>query len=89
MSLSSSDSDLDSVNDVALLGLVAESSGLVGSGRSVQLHHGGQLSVLPGPHSEDEVHDFSLLLSPELLNVSVATRSRRCFTCSRGLCDFI
>ena len=53
--LSASSSDSDSVDDVTLLGLVAESSGLIGSGRSGASVDGGELSVFPGSKTEDEV----------------------------------
>ena len=46
-SLAASSSDSDSVDHVALLGLVAELSGLVGSAGSVDLVNDGELSVLP------------------------------------------
>ena len=46
-SLAATTSDSDSVDHVALLGLVAELSGLVSAGRSVDLVDHGELSVLP------------------------------------------
>lgn len=55
--LSSSSSDSDSVDNVALLCLVAEHSGLVESAGSVDLVDDGELSVLPGSHSEDETEN--------------------------------
>jgi len=53
--LSASSSDSDSVDDVTLLGLIAESSGLIGSGRSRASVDSGELSVFPGSKTEDEV----------------------------------
>lgn len=44
-------SDSDSVDDVALLGLVTQSSSLVGSGRSRCSVDDGELSVLPTPRA--------------------------------------
>ena len=46
-SLAATSSDSDSVDHVALLGLVAELSGLVGPAGSVDLVNDGELSVLP------------------------------------------
>ena len=46
-SLAATSSDSDSVNHVALLGLVAELSGLIGAAGSVALVNDGELSVLP------------------------------------------
>ena len=46
-SLSATSSDSDSVDDISLLGLVAELSGLVDSAGSVHFVDDGQLSVLP------------------------------------------
>jgi hypothetical protein len=53
--LSVSSSDSDSVDDVALLGLVTQSSSLVGSGRSGCSVDDGELSVLPTPRAERSV----------------------------------
>ena len=65
-SLAATTSDSDSVDHVALLGLVAELAGLISAGGSVALVDDGELSVLPGSHSEDESENIRLLLSPEL-----------------------
>ena len=46
-SLAATTSDSNSVDNVALLGLVSELSGLIGTGRSVDLVNDGELSVLP------------------------------------------
>ncbi len=50
-SLTATTSDSNSVDHVALLGLVAELSGLIGAARSVDLVDDGELSVLPRSHS--------------------------------------
>ena len=63
-SLAATSSNSDSVDHVSLLGLVAELSGLVDAGRSVNLVNDGELSVLPRSHSEDEAEHVALLLSP-------------------------
>ena len=64
LSLSSSCSYLDSVDDKSLLSLVAESSGLVRSRRSGYSYDGGHVSVFPCSESKDESHCFRLLLLP-------------------------
>ena len=46
-SLTATSSDSDSVDHVALLGLVTELSGLISAGRSVDLVDNGELSVFP------------------------------------------
>ena len=46
-SLSATSSDSDSVNHIALLGLIAELPGLIGAARSVNLVDDRELSVLP------------------------------------------
>ena len=55
-SLSASSSDSNSVDNIALLSLVAELSGLLGSGGSSASVHGRELSVFPGSHSEYKSH---------------------------------
>ncbi len=72
-SLSSSSSDADSVDDVALLGLVSKFAGLVRARGSVDSGDDWKLSVLPSPHSEDEVHEIRLFLSPKFLKVLVGS----------------
>ena len=72
-SLSATSSDSDSVDDVAVFGLETESSGLVGSRRLVGSVDDGQLSVLPGSDSEDEVHGIGLFLSPEFFEIFVGS----------------
>jgi hypothetical protein len=71
--LSATSSDSDSVDDVTLLSLVTESSSLIRSGWSGASVKHWQLSQLPCPESEHELHQSALLLSPQLLNVSVGT----------------
>lgn len=70
-SLSVSSSDSDSVDDKALLGLVAESSSLVGSRGSRSSVDTGLLSVLPASDSEQESEHVRLLLSVDFLKVLV------------------
>lgn len=53
-SLSATSSDSDSVDNVSLLGLVTELSGLIDSAGSVDFVNDGKLSIFPRSHSEDE-----------------------------------
>ena len=71
--LSTTSSDSNSVDDVALLGLVAESSGLIGSGRSGASVDGGELSVFPSSKTKNEVQNVRLLLLPKLFKIFVGT----------------
>ena len=71
--LSASSSDSDSVDDVTLLGLISESSGLIGSGRSGASVDGRELSVFPSSKTENKVQDVGLLLLPKLFKIFVGT----------------
>ena len=73
LSLSSSSSDLASVDDVSLLLLESEGSGLIESGWSSNLMDGGELSVFPASNSHDESDNIRLLLSPQFLQVLVGS----------------
>ena len=66
-SLSAASANSDAVDHVALLGLVAELVGLVGTGGLVHLLASLALSVLPSTDSEQESQDITLLLAPDLL----------------------
>ena len=72
-SLSATSSDSDSVDNVSLLGLVTELSGLIDSAWSVDLVDDGKLSVFPRSHSEDESEHIRLFLSPKLFEVLVGS----------------
>lgn len=72
-SLSVTSSDLDSVDNITLLGFVSESSGLLNSGRSRDSVDSRKLSVLPGSHSLDELHDSGLFLLPKFLDIFVSS----------------
>lgn len=72
-SLSASSSDPNSVDNEAILGLIAEFSGLVGSGGVINTGDDGELSVLPGPNSHKESHDVTLLLAPKFFQILVDT----------------
>jgi len=66
-------SDSNSVDKVALLGLVSESTSLVGSRRSGSSVNDSELSVLPAPDPHEEPHDIRLLLLVKLRDISVGT----------------
>lgn len=72
-SLSSSSSDSNSVDNITILGLVAESSGFVGPGGVVDSSNDGKLSVFPSSDSHDESHEIRLLLSPEFFEILVGS----------------
>lgn len=72
-SLSATSSDSDTEDHEALLGLVAQSSGLVWSRRSGSSVDDVLLSVLPTSDSQQESGDVRLLLSLQLFQVFVGT----------------
>ena len=65
--------DADAVDDIALLGLVAEAAGLVRTGRMGQADKLWELTVFPAAEAEKEAHDIALLLGPEFAEVGVST----------------
>lgn len=65
--------DPNTVNEVALLGLVSESPSLVGTRRSRSSVDDGELSVLPASDTGDELKHVGLLLGVELLEILVGT----------------
>lgn len=65
--------DPNTVNEVALLGLVSESPSLVGTRRSGSSVDDGELSVLPASDTGDELKHVGLLLGVELLEILVGT----------------
>jgi len=60
------------VDDVALLGLVAKAASLVGAGWARGTVDDIELAVLPAPHAEEESEDIRLLFLVELANVLVS-----------------
>lgn len=71
--LSATSSDSDSVDDVALLLFVSQSSSFIRSRRLSASMDGGELSEFIGSHSENEAHDIGLLSLPELFEIFVCT----------------
>lgn len=72
-SLSTTSSDSGSVNDVANLGLISQSSGFIWSGWSSDSVCDGELSVFPGSQTENQSHDIRLFFLPELFEILVGT----------------
>jgi hypothetical protein len=68
-----SSSDSNSVDEVALLGLVPQSPGLVRSGRTRSSVNDSELTVLPASDSRDELENVRLLLRVELRKVLVSS----------------
>jgi len=63
--------DTDAVDEVTLLGFVAETTGLVWAGRTGSTMDNVQLAVLPAPNAEEKSEDIRLLLLVELSNILV------------------
>ena len=73
VSLAATSADANTVDDVALLGLVAELACLVGTGGSGALVDHGKLTELPGADSQNESAEIGLLLLPKLFEVLVGS----------------
>jgi len=69
--LTATTADAHSVDDEALLGLVAETAGLVGAAGPADAQNHGVLPVLPAPEPGEEAHHVGLLLPPEFLDILV------------------
>lgn len=65
--------DADAVDDVTLLGLVAELAGLVGASGVSGAVDAGKLTKLPAADTLDKAHDIGLFALPELRNEAVGT----------------
>jgi len=63
----------DTVDDVTLLGLVTETTGLVGAGRPRSTVADVELSVLPASNTEQETEDVRLLALVKLRDVLVGS----------------
>jgi hypothetical protein len=72
-SLSATTTNADTVDNVSLLGLVAQSSSLVGAGGVAGTVDGGELSVFPASHSQQKSEGIRLFLLPKFLQVFVGT----------------
>lgn len=71
--LSATSGDAHAVDDVALLGLVAELSGSVDAGRLARSVDSRQVAELPASDAEQEAHDIRLLLLVQFRQILVGT----------------
>ena len=71
--LASSTAHLGAVDDVALLGLVSKTTGLVRAGWARRTVSGRQLTQLPGAYTQKETHHIRLLAVPKLAKVFVGS----------------
>lgn len=73
------------VHHDALLGLVSQPTGLVGTRRTRHAHDRRQLAVFPAAHAQQEPQHVALLLPPQLFHVlpgaSLPSASRRLASC--------
>lgn len=72
-SLTVTSADTDTVDDESLLGLVPETTSLVGAGRTRSTVNDVQLTVLPASNSEEETENVRLLLAVKLFKIFVGT----------------
>ena len=73
LTLASSTTDTGTDYNVSLLGLVAQTVGLVGTGGTVEGQNVRALTVFPGTNTSQETHGVTLLVTPNLFHVLVAT----------------
>ena len=78
--LASAATDTTTNDDESLLGLVAETMRLIGTGGAVDAGDFGALAIFPGADAKEEAEGVTLLVTPELFHVFVATHSDRKLT---------
>jgi hypothetical protein len=79
--------DTDAVDNIALLCLVAQATGLVGAGGSCCAVDDVELTVFPAAHAEEEAQDIRLLVLVELCAVSTQRKIKADWgLCLRGTC---
>jgi hypothetical protein len=71
--LTSTATDTATDDDISLFGLVAETMGLVSTSGTVHAGDVGALTVFPGTDAEEKAEGITLLVTPELFHVFVAT----------------
>ena len=71
--LATTTADADTVDDVSLLGLVSQTTGLIGARRAGSAVDDVQLAVLPAANTQQEAHDIRLLLLGQLLEILVGS----------------
>jgi len=74
--LASTTADGNTVDNKALLSLVAQPVGLLRTERAVHSVDLGELAVLPSADAQQKAHGVRLLLAPELLDVTVGSHFR-------------
>jgi len=77
LALASSTLHTDTVHNVSLLGLVAQSASLVWTSRTGRTMDGRKLTELPCSHTGQESADITLFLLPELLEILVSAHFGR------------
>lgn len=77
-SLTVTSADTDTVDDESLLGLVTETTSLIGTRRTRSTVNDVQLTVLPASNSEEESEDIRLLLAVKLFKIFVGTHYQTC-----------
>jgi len=71
--LTSSTADTATDDDISLLGFVTKTVGLVGTRRAVDFGDFRALTVLPSTDTEEETKGVTLLVTPQLFHIFVAT----------------
>lgn len=73
LSLAATTANTDAEDGVALLGLVAQSAGLLRASGTRTAGDNVDLSVLPGADTQKEAHHIGLLVAPDLLHILVGS----------------
>ena len=74
-SLASTTTDSNTVNNVTLLSLHAQSASLVGTSGVSDTADLGELTIFPSTNTKEVTHGIALLLSPEFFKILVGTHS--------------
>ena len=75
-SLASTTTDSNTVNNVTLLSLHAQSASLVGTSGVSNTADLGELTIFPSTNTKEVTHGIALLLSPEFFKILVGTHYR-------------
>lgn len=78
MTLAATTTDTAAVDHVALLGLVSETTSLVGTAGTAGTVDGSELAVLPAANTEKETKDVRLLVASDLFQILVGTHCCIC-----------
>jgi hypothetical protein len=66
----------DSVDNVALLGFVAEAARFIGAGRMSQADKLGELAIFPGSEAKKVTKNIALLLRPQFAKIGICTHQK-------------